>query len=230
MAIQFYCEHCGKPIEVDEAYIGRQACCPYCQSHNTVPARSTYGGVAEGLVAHEEPLSPDSKTSGHAASEPDAPPPPPGGEGGGEPFEYERSRAPLHVGPAPRTQRSMGRQLGNYALICTVLSVVLFGVMMVIVLVAMGSEFAELGPAPTDAQLVEVQQKVLAQMQRSGVFLASQLGVAFFSLVGVALGIASLRADATNWRGIVSLILCGMFALCFCGGLLVGPLLGGIGG
>lgn len=41
MAIQFSCEACHQPIEVDEEWAGRPVRCPYCQSAVTAPDVST---------------------------------------------------------------------------------------------------------------------------------------------------------------------------------------------
>lgn len=49
MAIQFSCESCRQPIEVDDEAANLRACCPYCQAIVQVPPASdlsTIGGVS----------------------------------------------------------------------------------------------------------------------------------------------------------------------------------------
>jgi len=51
---------------------------------------------------------------------------------------------------------------------------------------------------------------------------AAQIGGMFFALVGVVLGVTSLvQSRSSNWRAIVSAVICGLLLLCTCGGALL---------
>ncbi len=60
MAIQFLCETCRKPIEVDDEFANRSAQCPYCSSLVSVPAESTFavGRAASPPIAGQAPPLP----------------------------------------------------------------------------------------------------------------------------------------------------------------------------
>lgn len=67
-----------------------------------------------------------------------------------------------------------------------------------------------------------VQTEVLAELQEKFWFVGLGCGSEFFAVVGLALSIASVvYSRKRNWPGIVSLIVCGLFVLCFCGGLVL---------
>jgi|GEM_PF-1487363 len=88
--IRFTCGNCGKAIEVDGQFIGRQGKCPQCQTPFTVPTVSIASespspdllGIADAVMA-------SSKTESPVAAlflSPPLPPPPPnaGAHSGGE--------------------------------------------------------------------------------------------------------------------------------------------------
>ncbi len=47
MAVQFVCPSCSNPIEIDDAWGGKQVACPYCHNTVTAPIESTYQPSAE---------------------------------------------------------------------------------------------------------------------------------------------------------------------------------------
>ena len=56
---------------------------------------------------------------------------------------------------------------------------------------------------------------------------ASQVGALFFAVVALALGTVSLtQYRRGNWRGVLGVIVSGLFVLCVCGGAVLVQLLG----
>lgn len=213
MAIQFPCPSCSQPIEVDDEYGGQAAACPYCRRVVNVPTEPP-GELRPAAMARPT-LSP---TGGEARAEPrevptggevrpEAPPPPPPGG--------------LHVGPLPSRPDRVASTYGTYALICTVLVVLLFGTFTVYGVALMMSE---LGTSPTSQpspeEMGRAQAAAMQKMFSTGWATGISLGAAFFAVVGLVLGIVSLRAGRrANWKAIVSLVVCGMLTFCTCGSL-----------
>ncbi|MCB9853011.1 MAG: hypothetical protein H6819_07940 [Phycisphaerales bacterium] len=54
MAIQFSCESCRQPIEVDDEAANLRACCPYCQAIVQVPASSDLAVSGFGAAARPD--------------------------------------------------------------------------------------------------------------------------------------------------------------------------------
>lgn len=194
MAIQFPCTQCGQPIEVDDEHAGKTAACPYCQAHVAVPLSSTY--VPEQSVP-ARPSTPAPPRPVPASACPPLEPHP-------------------HI-PTAHGRAAAGRALGNYALVCTVLALGL----LIAVFVRTFAVLIQAGFNPTSAP----SREALQQIQQRGDALATglQLGWLFFAVVGLALGIASIVQHG-NWRGIVGIVVCGLFMLCFCGSTLLAVL------
>jgi len=138
---------------------------------------------------------------------PEAPPPPPPGA--------------LHVGPLPTKRDQVASIYGTYALICTILAVLLYGTYGVYGFALM---MGELGTSPTSQPTPEQVGRgyaaVMQKMSSTGWVRGIILGALFFAVVGLVLGIVSLRAGRrANWKAIVSLVVCGMLAICTCGNL-----------
>lgn len=204
MAIQFCCTQCGQPIEVDDEHAGRTAACPYCQHLVSVP--------------HESTFEPHAAVSARAVG---PTPVPPGASD---------EQGPPHRVPVPPQRRRVAATFGLFALICTGLAVGLVAVAMVI---ATGAALRHMtgGPTPTlsDAQMQQVQKELI----ETPAFLVTQLGGLIFATAGLALGIVSLtQAARGNWRGLTSVVVCGLLLLCVCtaavldltqGGGMVGP-------
>jgi len=76
--IRFVCEHCRRPVRVDDACGGRRGRCPHCQRIVSIPPR---GDAIEALAAV---LSPDGGEGSEGSSLGAVPPPPPVRPGGGE--------------------------------------------------------------------------------------------------------------------------------------------------
>ncbi len=213
MAIQFRCPGCEQPIEVDDEYAGQTAACPYCRRVVTVPVESTLGseGSAPARPAEAEPAPPASPVAGEratpAVTPPPLPPQGPCGEG-------------LHVGPCGPTPRERAaRTYGNYALICTVLLVLLFGAIVGYSAIQMAQEVMKHpGSQPSPERVQEIQQ----ELTRNGLVIAANIGTIFFGLAGLVLSIVSLtQGRQGNWRAILSLVICGLAVLCICGGSVV---------
>lgn len=103
MAIQYRCESCAEPIEVDDELAGQTARCPYCGSAGTIPAHSTY---APGAAVVARPARWEEREE--ATSE-----------------TFQRTPS-----VPPATQRR-ARTLGTYALVTTLLGLLCLGVAMV---------------------------------------------------------------------------------------------------
>jgi hypothetical protein len=201
MAIQFPCPGCSQPIEVDHEHAGQSAACPYCRRVVTVPSETTYqaGPVtarpAGGSSSQVAPLADGSEQG-----------PGPPGEG-------------LHVGPVPRSRRMSARSYGNYALICASLALLCLATTVAIAL----SVMAQSGGFDPSQPLTPAEMSEMMQDSSAGPWNAAlSLGVALFSIVGLALAVASLnQSRRENWRGFVAVFICGGLCLCFCGGILV---------
>jgi hypothetical protein len=213
MAIQFPCPSCKQPIEVDDEYAGQSAACPYCRRVVNVPTESL-GEVRPAAMARPTLSASEGEARGEPREVPTggevrpwAPPPPPPDA--------------LHVGPLPRRRDRVASTYGTYALICTVLVALLYGASAFYGVALMMSE---LGTNPTSQpspeEMGRAQAAAMQKMLSTPWVKATNLGAAFFAVVGVALGIVSLRAGRrANWKAIVSLVVCGMLAICTCGTL-----------
>ncbi|MFQ5805996.1 MAG: hypothetical protein ACE5I3_06055 [Phycisphaerae bacterium] len=204
MAIQFPCPGCSQPIEVDDVYAGQTAACPYCRRVVNVPAESILD-ESRPVVARPAAGAADDDSSAPSAT-PDGPhpavvPPPPPATG------------ELHVGPALSYRDQLARTYGNYALICTGIMIVLMVSTMVYSLLVLPGIFEQ-----SPASQPSVEQVTERIMLNHPWLIAGPLGAMFFAVVGLALGITSVKQTARgNWRGIVSLVICALFVLCFCG-------------
>lgn len=215
MSIQFACPGCGQPIEVDAEFAGKAATCPYCRRVATVPSESTYdpgqsaaARPAGGLSLPPAPPRPASYSPGEWA----APPPP---------ASANRDAA----------RAAAARMYGNFALICTVLTILLMGSAMALLLIELRPLMAaQAGSQPASMQdAMKVQQGLMREAQSKPMVMvgsAMSLGAMFTTAVGVILAIVSLiQSRRGNWRAIVSLLICGGFVLCICGSILMSALL-----
>ncbi len=205
MSIQFCCTNCSQPIEVDEEHAGKTAACPYCRHMVTVPQQSTYNASAA--------------IDARPAAGPGAP-------------EYAETLGALDVPPVAhrRPPVSLPRQraaatFGAYALICALLALVLFGIgaigSVTIAFKNLSNDNGALSMSPSD---IEKMQTALTQHPWIS---AVQFGGLFFALAGLVLAIISLTQSARgNWRGIVSVVVCGVFLLCLCTGVVFATLSG----
>ncbi len=207
MAIQFRCPGCEQPIEVDDEFAGQTAACPYCRRVVHVPTESTLDQPVGGPARPSDgPPAPETKQPGGFAP----PPLPPQGP-------YEQG---LHVGPAePSRQERAARTYGNYALLCTILMALMFGTMAGYSAVRMAREVMKHpGSQPSSQRIAEIQREIGS----SPWIMAANIGMVFFSLAGLALAIVSLtQSRQNNWRAIVSLVFCGLAALCICAGTIM---------
>lgn len=214
MAIQFRCPGCSEPIEVDDVYAGQTAACPYCRRVVNVPhesvlddsplvtARPTAEG-AEGAKAEAPGLSEDSRSGGPGQ----APPPPAPGY--------------LHIGPTRTPRERVASRYGTYGLICTALVLFLFAAFVVyyvgVLIVETGGDLTS---QPSAKEMAEIQAGAMEKLITDPRIKAIRVGTAFFAVVGLVCGIISVSQHRHNWKGIVSLVVCGLFTLCTCGDLL----------
>jgi hypothetical protein len=214
MAVQFPCPSCSQPIEVDDEYAGGSAACPYCRRVVNVPREST-ADLRPATMARPTPTTGVAEPAAGASDaeqpreiRPAVPPPPPPGS--------------LHIGPLPAKRDRTASTYGTYALICTLLVILLFGSTLVY---AVGVFMNELGTSatsrPTPEEMGRAQAAATEKIYQSSWVAGVSMGALFFAVVGLALGIASLRAGSRpNWKAVVSLTVCGMLAICNCGNLL----------
>jgi DNA-directed RNA polymerase subunit RPC12/RpoP len=190
MPIQFCCTQCGQPIEVDDQHAGQTAACPYCRHTVSVPPQSTY--QPETAVPARPAYGPPTITP---------------------------NLGPLAPSAELRDESLLRRQkaavsFGTYALICTALGVVLFGIGTVGTLVIL---MREIGPMPTSGPVSLPMDKLPRLAAQHAWIPATQYGGLFFTVTGLALSIVSLTQSARgNWRGITAVIVCGLFLLCVC--------------
>ncbi len=209
MAIQFHCPGCSQPIEVDDVYAGQTAACPYCHRVGTVPRESTLDqtpptAARPAVSDRGEDAAVEFEPVGSRGPTTIQPPPPP-------------SPAELHVGPALSYRDQAARRLGTYALICTGLAVLLFAAVFVYSVAQFAGELMQ-NPAsqPSPERMAELEAKLSANPWAG----AATMGAAFFALVGMVLGVTSLvQSRRRNWRAVVSVVICGLFVLCVCGGM-----------
>ncbi len=205
MAIQFNCPSCTQPIEVDDEVAGQAAACPYCGKVVTVPQQSTYrpavsarplgeagttgaeGGVSRetgAIVPHAQPSQP-----------PDYPPLPP----------YHQSG--LHVGPSPDARGQSATTLGNIALGCAGVVIALWVTQFVLVAPAMMASTSQ--PSHQEAMRIMQTSPNYAYAGAAG------CAALVLSMFGAALAGFSLRQrTAGNWRGWVSIVVCGGTLTC----------------
>lgn len=200
MPIQYFCSGCGRPIEVDEEFAGRQAACPHCSHVSLVPMKSTYIAAAA-VQARDASVPPIPRTSG----------------GGAEPFEPRSYPFPQAAAPSETTLRRerSAKRLGNISLLAGMLAVFVF--------FWFATRFMQLILAenlipPGATRLTPEQMQRVEQIvsQNPGLMVGS-FAVLGLAVVGVSLGIASLSMSLRgNWRGISGTIVSGVFLLCFC--------------
>lgn len=189
MAIQFRCPGCSQPIEVDDEFALRSAQCPYCRSVVAVPAISS---LEIGAPVAARPV-PDAG----------ADPIPPRAEGTAAP-----ALPPIPTSSADARQAS-ARWYGNLSLVATGVTLALIVLAMIRIMVVM----AQGGFDPTAAP----QEETLRRVGGDALVQAASLGMLFFALVGFVLALTSIvQARAGNWRGFVSLAICGGLLICNC--------------
>ncbi len=200
MAIQFHCPGCSQPIEVDDIHANQTAACPYCRRVVNVPPKSA--------LDQAPPISARPTADADGVTPPPQPTP-------GE----------LHIGPTMTYRDRMAKTYGNYALICTAIAFVLMVGTMIYGAMLMADKFDV--TAHSQPSLEKLSEELALQHPGLAV---GPLGAMFFAVVGLALGITSIKQTTRgNWRGIVTVVICGLFVLCFCGINGLGLLGGGLG-
>lgn len=198
MSIQFRCPGCNEPIEVDDIHAGQTAACPYCRRVASVPTESA-----------PDMSAPTAARPGADADQ----------RGSGSPPPLPQSDGSLHVGRSTSPREVTARRLANYALICMSITVLLF---LGIVVYGISQMAPEVLGNPGSQPSQERMEELADQIGTAPLFAGASWGMPFFALVGVVLAIVSLtQSRVANWRAIVSLVVCGLFTLCTCGGVLL---------
>lgn len=194
MSIQFECPSCSKPIEVDDEYAGQTAACPYCRKVVSIPSVTTLAPRANTAARPMGPALP-AETAGPSDSAP----------------------LELHLGPKLTPRQRAALSYANYGLICSALTVLIF-----VTTLTFGFIFLlrELGVDPATASTLQPTPEEMSHAQevvanKHPWLAAGPMGGGFFAIVGLALGIASLRGRRkSNWRAIVTVLICGMTTVC----------------
>ncbi len=131
------------------------------------------------------------------------------------------SGVPQHgptVDPLADLSRRQAAAYGNYSLICTGLMLVLCVVFFVRTMnIAFSLGLLRAGETPSASD----QKRLMEAVGGDALVIGPAYGALFFALFGLVLGVASIRRAArANWRGITSCIVCGLYVLCQCGGVL----------
>lgn len=210
MPIQFNCPACSQPIEVDDLVAGKSARCPYCSKVVQAPGQSTLNQAAAARpVAPPRPAYP--------------PPPVPGSSAEG-----------LHVG-APPPMLLLSQRWARPAIFCTLLVVVLMGVVGVQLVMAstrvIEKEYAGRDlPTTLTAEEKERMRQALGD-ELEGMPWVALVGflAELLAIVGLACGARSLSYwRPGNWRGYTSVAVCGLLLLCTGASLIFGLLGGGV--
>lgn len=123
------------------------------------------------------------------------------------------------IDPARAIARQQAASYGNFALVCTILTLAMCGIFFVrIVTLAAESGILSPGVVPGEAD----QKRLMELASRDALVIGPAYGALFFALFGLGFGIGSIRRSAQgNWRGILSCIVCGLYVLCQCGGVVM---------
>lgn len=206
MAIQFHCPGCSQPIEVDDAYAGQTAACPYCRRVVNVPTETTLERQAPPLA---RPTAAKEGADGLSRASADV-------RGGVRPTAQPTPGEP-QLGAARSPRELAASRYGTYGLVCAALVLLLAGAVVVISVGFLIAEMpADMTSQPSPEQMAGMQTAAIKKVGTDDRVKALRVGMAFFAVVGLACGIASLTQHRGNWKGIVSVVLCGLFALCGC--------------
>lgn len=191
MAIQFSCVGCEQPIEVDDAFAGKNALCPYCRREVTVPSASTY--VPTEILAR--PAGQGVSAGGLSSIRA-------GGYGGAEVGQPTRNR------------------FATWAVICAVTFVATILLTMAQVL-PIAMKHLPTNPQNMTAEEQEsITRTVNAELStHTGLVLSSLLGMVA-AVAGFVLALAGLSKGGAPVRCWISLIVCGLPALCIVMGLI----------
>ncbi len=206
MSIQFECPSCSQPIEVDNEHAGQTAACPYCRKVVSIPTETTLAPQASTAA---RPMGPALSTEAAPAS--------------------DSAPLDLHLGPKLTPRQRAAISFGNYGLICSVLTVLIFAATISFELVLLFRELGvDVATASQSPPTHEETARALEVVAKKHPWLAAgPLGGGFFAIVGLALGIASLRGRRkSNWRAIVTVLICGTTTACCASGALLELALG----
>lgn len=188
MPIQFRCNQCDQPIEVDEAYARQAVTCPYCRRVVTAPDQSTF--VATAIPTARPTYSDTNAASAYAQNVP----PPPFGV------------------PATNPRSLAAKSWGNAALACASLGVMMFVGLMIWGFSLALQYYKEHGEPPTSPAA----EQYLNERTNPAVALASSCATLLFATAALVLSIISLSHSAGgNWRGWTALTISSLMLLGF---------------
>ncbi len=177
MPIQFICEECRQPIEVDDEAANLRAYCPYCNAVVNVPAFSDIG-VAQQTA--------DTRTS-HALQTAQPVSHRPGAVSGPALRPFERVSAPAHASAT----------FGFLAMTTMIISGVLFLVLMTTVMLVMLPEMPPPGAMPDYEKL---NNALMTYAEDSPWFPVAAEFFRILGIVGVGMAIGSLiRKERPRW-------------------------------
>ncbi|MCA9254368.1 MAG: hypothetical protein KDA33_01970 [Phycisphaerales bacterium] len=202
MAIQFHCENCRQPIEVDDEAANQQAACPYCQSVVSVPGESSLDRASGPLLAQP------------AASLQTALPLP---HRQGAPASIRREAAADNAAaPASAT-------FGFMAFATIIVSVVVFIGAYFLLFASVLSNVSPDGKI-NQQEWIDAMQGVLQEKPWLGIGLNFSV---FLGLTSIGLAMASLfRRERPRWPAITVICIIGGFFLLIMFSVLVGSALG----
>jgi hypothetical protein len=115
-------------------------------------------------------------------------------------------------------REAAAKRWGTYSLICGVICVLLMAVSLVVAIFAILPLLQESPEEPPDTRKV---QELIAD---NPLLVAASMGMVFFALAALALGLIGLRYGRT-WQAIVGVSVGGFFVLCQCGSIAFQPAL-----
>jgi len=133
-------------------------------------------------------------------------------------FYDHSSGGGLHVGPRLGPRELAARTYGNYALISTLVGLVLIGATLMYGMVLMSQEMAAVAASQPAGAPIAMEQMAEKLALNHPMLAAGPLGALFFAVAGLALGVTSVKhSKRNNWRGVLAIVVCGLFIMFFCG-------------
>ena len=195
MAIQFQCTACGKPIEIDDEYAGKNIRCYYCRSTVTAPLVS---------MLEDSPESGWSRPVGgsiKADSEPASAPKTPARTGWDELSKYRKPGALLRANPA-----------GTWGLVLAISAIV---VLLVAGFLLAGISMTELesGKDPLSA----IQQAMDKNPEKMAPIMAAEFAALGLALLAWVLSLIGLtRRGSAKKAAVVGFLISSLTLLCPC--------------
>lgn len=202
MAIQFSCENCGQPIEVDDEAANQRAQCPYCRGVVQVPSISDVSISASVVPAQPTATLQTALPVPHRQ---------------GAPTSVHGAQQPAEKADRPAT-------LGYMALSTMVISFCLFLVVMVTIMpVLMPLMPQQPGAMPDMNKMQSVIDDLVQNKPWVGI---ASVFFQILGITGIGLGVASLvRSERPRWPAVTVLaVVVGFIAMTICSGMVFGML------